>query len=53
MWDKLFEKVSANHRGGHIGVFYCGQKGLGDDLSGLCRDFSGEETKFVFYQEHF
>lgn len=53
MWDKLFEKVSTNHQGDHIGVFYCGPKGLGHDLSGLCRHFSDKETKFAFYQEHF
>ncbi|KAE8124446.1 hypothetical protein FH972_019331 [Carpinus fangiana] len=53
-WFNIFSKLSRQHRGAKIGVFYCGPSALARELERLCTEFSTKtSTRFVFHKENY
>ena len=53
-WSEVFEKVKCEFPDEpEVGVFYCGPRSLGNDISKMCRQNSSESTKFAFMTESF
>jgi len=53
-WFSIFSRLSRQHTGAKIGVFYCGPSALARELERLCTKFSTKSyTRFVFHKENY
>ncbi|KAG6498918.1 hypothetical protein ZIOFF_038671 [Zingiber officinale] len=53
-WRTVFKRITLNHPGKRVGVFYCGDPLVIGELRRLSQDFSHRTTtKFVFHKENF
>ncbi|KAI9883164.1 MAG: hypothetical protein M1823_005078 [Watsoniomyces obsoletus] len=52
-WDNIFKSIKQEHAPGQGGVFFCGPKPLGDELSERCNNLSDSEFRFVWGKESF
>ncbi|ONK66055.1 uncharacterized protein A4U43_C06F3700 [Asparagus officinalis] len=53
-WREVFMKIASKHRGGTVGVFYCGTPVLAKELRSLSHEMSHKtSTRFHFHKEYF
>ncbi len=52
-WDAVFKYIKNEHAPGQGGVFFCGPKPLGDELSQRCNKYSDSEFTLVWGKENF
>nr|CAD1823583.1 unnamed protein product [Ananas comosus var. bracteatus] len=53
-WRKVFKHVAVHHENQRVGVFYCGEPVLVEELKQLSQDFTHKtSTRFEFHKENF
>uniref|UniRef100_A0A452ZA06 FAD-binding FR-type domain-containing protein n=3 Tax=Aegilops tauschii subsp. strangulata TaxID=200361 RepID=A0A452ZA06_AEGTS len=53
-WAQVYQRIADENKQKRVGVFYCGEPVLTNELRGLAKDFSRKSsTKFVFHSENF
>lgn len=54
-WEELFRTVSERHLASNVGVAFCGNPKIGDDLQKNCREFTRPDANqfFVLHKENF
>ncbi|KAG5397005.1 hypothetical protein IGI04_018819 [Brassica rapa subsp. trilocularis] len=53
-WKNVYKQIAMDHYGSHVGVFYCGEVSLAEELRQLALEFTHKtETRFSFHKENF
>ncbi|CAH8388542.1 unnamed protein product [Eruca vesicaria subsp. sativa] len=53
-WQNVYKQIAMDHSGSHVGVFYCGEVALADELRQLALEFTHKTaTRFSFHKENF
>ncbi|KAF8082133.1 hypothetical protein N665_0846s0015 [Sinapis alba] len=53
-WKNVYKQIAMDHYGSHVGVFYCGEVALAEELRQLALEFTHKTaTRFSFHKENF
>ncbi|KAJ4889798.1 Respiratory burst oxidase-like protein C [Raphanus sativus] len=53
-WKNVYKQIAMDHNDSHVGVFYCGELALAEELRNLALEFTHKTaTRFSFHKENF
>jgi hypothetical protein len=54
-WEKLFDRLANRHPSSNIGVAFCGNPRISEDLKAMCRKYTNPalNQRFVLHKENF